>query len=278
MRPEEDSFMGDRLKGKVAIVTGAGAVIGAPDRPPVGNGRAAAMVFAKEGAALLAVDTHAESAEETRRMIEKEGGRCSVFLGDISRAADCKAMAENCVKAYGRIDILHNNVGIGPRNASGILESDEADWDRVMNVNVKGLYHTCRAVLPQMLKQGSGSILNISSVGAVLHAYPKLFIYTISKSAVNTFTRCLAAEFAPKGIRVNCIMPGMIDSPPIYKEILPLYGGDIEKMRKDRNERVPMKHMGEPWDIAYASLFLVSDEAKYITGQVLSVDGGLLLA
>ena len=144
--------MGDRLKGKVAIVTGAGAVIGAPDRPPVGNGRAAAMVFARGGAALLAVDTNAESSEETKRMIEKEGGRCSVFLENISRAADCKAMAEKCLQDYGRIDILQNNVGIGSRIAAGILESDEADWDRVMNVNVKGLSHACRAVLPQMLK------------------------------------------------------------------------------------------------------------------------------
>lgn len=269
--------MGDRLKGKVAIVTGAGSVPGPSDRPPIGNGRATALVFAREGAAIMAVDIRLDSAEGTKQMIEKEGGICSVFQADISRAKDCKAVAEECIKSYGRIDILHNNVGIGPRRACGIIEADDEDWDRVMNVNVKGLFHTCRAVLPQMLKQQSGCILNISSVGAVLHAYPKLFIYTISKAAINTFTKCLAAEFAPQGIRVNCIMPGMIDSPPIYKEILPLYGGDIERMRKDRNERVPMKHMGEPWDIATASLFLVSEEAKYITGQILAVDGGLLL-
>jgi NAD(P)-dependent dehydrogenase (short-subunit alcohol dehydrogenase family) len=270
--------MGDRLRGKVAIMTGAGSVPGPPDRPPIGNGKAAALVFAREGASILAVDVKSDAAEETKRMIETEGGTCSVFQADISRPRECQAMAEECLKTYGRIDILHNNVGIGPRKAGGILEADEEDWDLVLNVNLKGLFHTCRAVLPQMLNQKSGSILNISSVGAVLHAYPKLFIYTISKAGINTFTRCLAYEFADKGIRVNCIMPGMIDSPPIYKEILPLYGGDIERMRKDRNERVPAKHMGEPWDIAYASLFLVSDEAKYITGQVIAVDGGLLLS
>lgn len=269
--------MGDRLKRKVAIVTGAGSVLGPPDRPPIGNGKAAAIVFAREGASILAVDVRLDAAEETKRVIKAEGGTCSIFQGDISRSQDCQAIADECLKIYGRIDILHNNVGIGPRRACGILEADDEDWDRVMNVNVKGLFHTCRAVLPQMLKQQSGCILNISSVGAVLHAYPKLFIYTISKAAINTFTKCLASEFADKGIRVNCIMPGMIDSPPIYKEILPLYEGDIERMRKDRKERVPMKHMGEPWDIAYASLFLVSDEAKYITGQVIAVDGGLLL-
>jgi NAD(P)-dependent dehydrogenase (short-subunit alcohol dehydrogenase family) len=270
--------LGDRLKGRVAIVSGAGAVPGPADREPIGNGKAAAIVYAREGAAVMAADLKAEAAEDTKRMIENEGGTCSIFEADVSRAQDCQAMAEQCLKAYGRIDILHNNVGIGARKPGGILEVEEEDWDLVMNVNVKSMFHTCRAVLPQMLKQGSGSILNISSVGSVLHAYPKLFIYTISKAAVNTFTRCLAYEFADKGIRVNCIMPGMIDSPIIYKEIMRLYDGDMERMRRDRNERVPMKRMGEPWDIAYASLFMVSDEAKYITGQVLSVDGGLLLA
>ncbi len=269
--------MSDRLRGKVAIVTGAGSVPGPPDRPPIGNGKATAMILAREGAAVLAVDIRLDAAEETRRVIEAEGGTCSVFQADISRSQDCQAIAEKCLKLYGRIDILHNNVGIGPRRACGILEADERDWDHVMNVNLKGLFHTCRAVLPQMVKQGNGSILNISSTAAVCHGYPKLFIYSVSKAAVNSFTRCVATEFAGHGIRVNCIMPGNIDSPAIYKEILPLYNGDIERMRKDRNERVPMKHMGEPWDVAHASLFLVSDEAKYITGQVLAIDGGLLL-
>jgi NAD(P)-dependent dehydrogenase (short-subunit alcohol dehydrogenase family) len=269
--------LGDRLNGKVAIVSGAGAVPGPEDREPIGNGKAAAIVYAREGAAVMAVDLKTEAAEDAKRMIEEEGGTCSIFQADVSRAQDCQAMVEQCLKTYDRIDILHNNVGIGARKPGGILEVEEEDWDLVMNVNVKSMFHTSRAVLPQMLKQGTGSILNISSVGSVLHAYPKLFIYTISKAAVNTLTRCLAFELADKGIRVNCIMPGMIDSPIIYKEIMRLYDGDIERMRKDRNERVPMKRMGEPWDIAYASLFLVSDEAKYITGQILSVDGGLLL-
>lgn len=269
--------MGDRLNGKVAIVTGAGSVQGAPDREPIGNGRAATIVYAREGAAVLAVDINPDSSEETRQIIEKEGGTCSTFQADVSCSKDCREMAEVCLKRYDRIDILHNNVGIGPGKPGGLLEATEEDWDKVMNVNLKSIFHSCRAVIPQMTKQEKGSILNISSVGAVLHSYPKLFIYSISKAAVNTFTRCLAAEFADKGIRVNCIMPGMIDSPVIYKEVIRLYGGDIENMRRDRNVSIPMKHMGDPWDIAYASLFLVSDEAKYITGQVLTVDGGLVL-
>ena len=269
--------MGERLKGKVAIVTGAGSVPGPTDRDPVGNGKASAIVYAREGAAVLAVDLDIEAAKDTEKMIEAEGGICTPFQADVSRADDCRAMADECVNTYSRIDILHNNVGIGSRNPGGILEVVEEDWDLVMKVNVKSMFHTCRAVIPHMIQQGGGSILNISSVGSVLHAYPKLFIYTISKAAVNTFTKCLAYEMAEKRIRVNCIMPGMIDAPIIYKEILKLYD-DIDQMRADRNARVPMKHMGEPWDIAYASLFLVSDEAKYITGQILSVDGGLLLS
>ena len=269
--------VGDRLKGKVAIVTGAGTLPGPSDRPPVGNGKAAAIVFAREGAAVMATDINLDAAEETRQMIEAEGGTCSVFRADVRSSQDCQAMAKECLKTYGRIDILHNNVGIGPRKACGLLEADEADWDQVMNVNLKGVFHACRAVLPQMVKQGSGSVLNISSTAAVSYGYPKLFIYAVSKAAVNTLTCCMATEFAGHGIRVNCIMPGNIDSPPIYKEILPLYNGDVERMRKERNERVPVRHMGEPWDVAFASLFLVSDEAKFITGQVLAVEGGLLL-
>jgi NAD(P)-dependent dehydrogenase (short-subunit alcohol dehydrogenase family) len=257
---------------------GAGAVAGPSDLQPIGNGRAAAMAYAGEGATVIAVDIDAIMAQETKQMIENNGGSCSVIQADVSSAKDCQAVAEQSLKAHGRIDILHNNVGVGAKKPGGILDADEEDWDRVMNVNVKSIFHSCRAVVPQMIQQGNGAIINISSVGAVLHAYPALFIYTISKAAVNTFTRCLAYELADKGVRVNCIMPGMIDSPVIYKEILPLYDGDMEKMRKDRSARVPMKQMGDPRDIAQASLFLASDKAKYITGQVLSVDGGLLLA
>ena len=268
--------MGGRLKGKVAIVTGAGCLPSPADREPIGNGKAAAILYAVEGARVVGMDIQKEAAEETKRSIEAEGGVCSVFEGDVSKAEDCHAMAEHCLKVYGRIDILHNNVGIIPPNPGGILELDEENWDLVMNVNLRSIFHTCRAVLPQMLKQGGGCILNISSLASVRHESPKLFIYTVSKAAVNSLTRSLAIEFADKGIRVNCIMPGLIDSPTIYHSLPRFYGGDIDKMRKDRDERVPMKRMGVPWDIARASLFLVSDEARYITGQILAVDGGLL--
>jgi NAD(P)-dependent dehydrogenase (short-subunit alcohol dehydrogenase family) len=267
--------MGDRLKGKVVIVTGAGCLPSPTDREPIGNGKAAAILYAAEGARVVAVDIEREAAEETKKRIEAEGGVCSVFEADVSQARDCNAMAAHCLKVYGQIDILHNNVGIMPPKPGGILELDEENWDLVMNVNLRSIFHACRAVIPQMLKQGGGRILNISSIASVRYGNSKTFIYTVSKAAVNALTRCMAVELADKGIRVNCIMPGMIDSPTIYHSLPRFYNGDIDKMRKDRDERVPMKRMGVPWDIARASLFLVSDEAAYITGQIIGVDGGL---
>ncbi len=267
--------MGESLKGRVAIVTGAGSVPGPPDLDLVGNGKACAIVYAREGASVLAVDLSTETAEDTKRMIDAEGGICSVFEADVSNAQDCQSMAQACLNLYGRIDILHNNVGIV--KFGSLLEAKEEDWDRTMDVNVKGMFLACRAVIPHMLQQGGGSIVNISSVGAVLPKFPEELMYLVSKAAVNAFTQVVAYEFADKGIRVNCIMPGMMDTPLIYEEIMKLYDGDVEQMRQDRNARVPMKRMGEPWDIANAALFLVSDKAKYITGQILTVDGGLVL-
>lgn len=271
--------MGEKLKGKVAIVTGAGSVKGAPDRPPIGNGKAAAIVYAREGAAVVAVDISSEAAEETKRTIADEGGECSAYSGDVTRADDCRAMAEECMKRYGRIDILHNNVGTGGKKAGGILDVDEGDWDALMNLNLKSMFHTCRAILPYMVNQGAGSIINISSMAAIDHSIPSLFLYTVSKAGVNSLTRCLARQFADKGIRVNGIMPGLIDSPMVYHQEsqAPVWETDIEKMRQARNEKAPMKRMGDPWDVAYTALFLVSDEAKYITGQIVAVDGGLTL-
>jgi len=261
--------MGNRLQGKVAIVTGAGSSPG----EGIGNGKATAVVFAREGASVMLVDIQPEAAEETRRRIDHEGGKSFVFKANVAEAKDCLAMAEQCLKTYGRIDILHNNVGVGQRVFGSPLDVEEADWDRVIDINLKSMFLTCRAVLPQMLKQGKGAILNISSVAAVRSGY-RQFIYSVSKAGVNALTRSLAVEYADKGIRVNAIMPGLMDTPMVIP-MKSLYGGDLARMKKERSERAPMKHMGEGWDIGYAALFLVSDEAKYITGQVLAVDGGL---
>lgn len=206
-------------------------------------------------------------------MIDQDGGQSFVFAGNVTDVQVCRAMVEKCVQTYGRLDILHNNVGVGQRPYGTLLEVDEAAWDRVIDTNMKSMFFACQAAVPQMLKQGSGAILNISSIAAVLHR-PPLFIYSISKSGVNTFTRSLAYQLADKGIRVNAIMPGLINTPMIGDQKA-LHGGDRERMMRERAERAPMKRMGEAWDIAYAALFLVSEEAKYITGQLLAVDGGL---
>jgi NAD(P)-dependent dehydrogenase (short-subunit alcohol dehydrogenase family) len=267
--------MAKSLPGKVAIVTGAGSVQGPQDLDLVGNGKACAIAYAREGASVLVVDQSREAAEDTRGMIEAEGGVSSVFAADVSQDRDCRAMAKACMQQYGRIDILHNNVGIV--RFGGLLEAKLEDWDRTMAVNLKAMFLTCRAVVPHMLNQGSGSIVNISSVGAVLPKFPEELMYLVSKAAVNMFTRIVAYEFADKGIRVNGIMPGMIDTPLIYKDIMQLYDGDLQKMRADRNARIPMQRMGDPWEVADAALFLVSDKAKYITGEILTVDGGLVL-
>jgi NAD(P)-dependent dehydrogenase (short-subunit alcohol dehydrogenase family) len=262
--------MGDRLRGTVAIVTGAGSVPG----EGIGNGKATAVVYAREGASVMLVDINPEAARETKRMIEKEGGRSIVFEGNVADPKSCQSMAEECLKAYGRIDILHNNVALGQKTLGGPLDVSVEEWDRMLEVNLKGIFLTCRAVLPQMLKQGKGAILNISSVAAERSGY-RQFIYSVTKAGVNALTRSLAVEYADKGIRVNCIMPGLIDTPRILR-FNTLYGGDTKELKKARAASVPMKKMGDAWDIAYASLFLVSDEARYITGQVLAVDGGYL--
>jgi NAD(P)-dependent dehydrogenase (short-subunit alcohol dehydrogenase family) len=263
--------MADRLKGKVAIVTGAGSTPG----EGIGNGKATAVVYAREGASVMLVDMRPEAAEETKRMIDKEGGKSFVFQGNVAEWKSCQAIAEQCLKTYGRIDILHNNVGVGQKVYGGPLNVEEDDWERVINTNLKSQYLMCKAVLPQMIKQGKGAILNISSVAAVRFRPGAHFVYSVSKAGVNALTQSVAIEYAEKGIRANAIMPGLMDTPMIERQKI-LFGGDREKMRRARSERVPMKQMGEGWDIANAALFLVSDEAKYITGQILAVDGGLI--
>ena len=262
--------MRNRLKGKVAIVTGAGSSPG----EGIGNGKATAIVYAREGAAVMLVDLNLEAAEETKRMIDQEGGKSFVFQANVAQFQDCQAMMEQCLKTYGQVDILHNNVGIGQRPFGGLLDVDEDEWNRVINTNLRSMFFACRVVIPQMLKQGGGSILNISSVAAVRYTAPN-FIYSISKAGVNALTRSLAVEYADKGIRVNAIMPGLIYTPMAIRMKV-LFGEDVERLKREQSERIPMKRMGEAWDVSYASLFLVSDEAKYITGQVLAVDGGFL--
>jgi NAD(P)-dependent dehydrogenase (short-subunit alcohol dehydrogenase family) len=260
--------MGNRLEGKVAIVTGAGSI-----GPGWGNGKAAAVLYAREGAKVFAIDCNLSAAEETKRIIENEGGECTVSKVDVSKSQEVRAAVEKCIEIYGRIDILHKNVGI--LEVGGPVEISEENWDRLIDINVKGMFLTCKYCIPYMEKQGRGVIVNISSIASMRYpGYPSVS-YSASKGAVNQLTQNIAVQYAGKGIRANCVAPGLINSPMVIEGLKNAYGdGGVEEMIKKRDSMSPMKKQGDAWDVAYASLFLASDEAKYITGIQLVVDGG----
>ncbi len=260
--------MSKRLGGKVAIVTGAGSV-----GPGWGNGKATAVLFAREGAKVFAVDINLSAAEETKAIIDKDGGESTAYQADVSKSNEVKALVERCLQTYGRIDILHNNVGIG--EVGGPVETSEESWDHVNAVNLKSIFLTCKYVLPYMEKQGKGSIINIASIAGIRWTGVALASYSASKGGVIQFTQSVALQYAKKNIRVNCILPGLMNTPMIVKPLKDAYGGTVEKMIETRNNQCPMGKMGDAWDTAYAALFLASDEAKYITGIQLVVDGGL---
>ena len=252
-----------RLEGKVAIVTGAGA-----SGEIMGNGKATAILFAREGAKVLLVDNQEDRAAQTLETITAEGGEASVFAADVSRADDCEAMVQTAVQRYERLDILHNNVGIG--GSGTVLEVSEEDWDRVMTVNVKSMMLTSKFAIPEMISSGGGgSIVNISSISAVR---PRgLTAYSVSKGGVIALTQAMAIDHAPDGVRVNCIMPG-----PVYTSMVARNMTD--ERRETRRAASPLGVEGSGWDIGYAGLFLASDEARWITGVILPVDGGVTIA
>jgi NAD(P)-dependent dehydrogenase (short-subunit alcohol dehydrogenase family) len=261
--------MSERLKNRVAIVTGAGSV-----GPGWGNGKATAVLFAREGAEIFAVDINPAAAEETKSIIDQEGGVCRVMKVDVSRPDEVKSMVDKCIKTYGRIDILHNNVGIVV--LGGPVDTSEETWDRVMTINLKSMFLTCKYVLPHMEKQGGGVIVNISSVAAIRYTSIPYITYYASKAGILGLTQGIALQYAAKNIRANCILPGLMDTPLIREPLKDFYAaGDVEKMIEVRNKQCPTGKMGDAWDVAYAALFLASDEAKYITGAQLIVDGGL---
>ena len=261
--------MGNRLNDKVAIVTGAGSA-----GPGWGTGKAVAVLFAREGAKVLAVDIDPGAAEDTRRVIAEEGGTCVTFRADVSEDADVKAMVERCVGTFGRVDVLHNNVGI--LEVGGAVETTEESWDRVNAVNLKSMFLTCRHVLPLMVDQGGGAIVNISSIAGIRYLGVPYIAYAATKAAVIQFTKSVALEYADRNVRANVILPGHVDTPMARASLAEAYaGGDVEKMIEVRNAQCPMKRMGDAWDVARAALFLASDEARFITGAELVVDGGL---
>jgi len=257
-----------RLKDKVAIVVGAGQTPG----DSIGNGRATAVLFAREGARVLLVDNNFESVQETQKLIEAEGGISSAVKADFTIQQDCEAFVRAAKQMYGRIDVLHNNVGIGGANDE-ILSLTEESWDRIMTVNLKGMFLSCRSVLPVMREQQSGAIINISSIAAVCST--SIIAYKTSKAGVNALTHQIALENAKYNIRANAIMPGLMNTPMAIEGISRARGIPKEDLIRTRDASVPLgAKMGTAWDVAYAALFLASDEAKFITGVILPVDGG----
>jgi NAD(P)-dependent dehydrogenase (short-subunit alcohol dehydrogenase family) len=261
----------DRLKGKIALVVGAGSI-----GPGWGNGKATAVTFAREGAIVFCVDRNAAAAEETVKIITGEGGKATAFTADVSGGADVEAMVGSCLKAYGRIDVLDNNVGIAEMGS--VVEVTEASWDHVFAVNLKSAYLAMKHVIPVMVKQGGGSIINISSIASIRHLGVSYVSYATTKAAMNQMTRTTAVEFASKHVRVNAILPGLMKTPMVEHSagLAASYAeGDVEAMWRARDAQVPMGHMGEAWDVANAALFLASDESRYVTGIELVVDGGI---
>lgn len=259
--------MAGRLDGKIAIITGAGQQPGATP----GNGRATAMRFAEEGAICVLVDINADWAEQTREMI---GGDAMVIAADVTDEAACQDIVARTLAKFGRIDVLHNNVGLS-KGDRATTDLDADVWDRIMTLNLKSMFMLCKATLPSMRVNGRGAINTISSTSS-LSMRPTV-AYKTSKGAINTFTQHIAAENARYGVRANVIVPGLIDTPMAIERRAAETGRSREDIRAERDALVPMGHMGQALDVANAAVFLASDEAKYITGVLLPVDGGLLL-
>src|SRR6478735_2939420 len=232
----------ERLKGKTAMVVGAGSI-----GPGWGNGKATAVTFARQGAQVFCVDRNGAAAEETAKIIASEGGKAEAFTADVSRAAEVEAMVAACLKTYGRIDVLDNNVGIA--EMGNVVEVTEAEWDRVFAVNLKSAFLAMKHVIPVMQKQGGGSIINISSIASIRHLGISYVTYAASKAAMNQMTRTTAVQFAPNHVRVNTILPGLMKTPMVEHSagLAASYAaGDVEAMWRARDAQVPMGHMATP--------------------------------
>ena len=252
--------MAGRLAGKAAIVTGAGS-----RAPGIGNGRATAILFAREGADVLLVDKDEDAARATRELIREDGFDAEVLAADVTSAEDCRAMAAAAVQRFGKLDVLHNNVGIGSRGT--VEQISEEEWDHVMRVNVTSMMLAAKAAVPAMRDNGGGAITNVSSIAALR---PRgLTAYSVSKGAVATLTQALAVDHGRDRIRANCILPGPVYTPMVYAAGMP------DELRERRRMASLLQIEGEPWDIAWAAVYLASDEAKYVTGLIMPVDGGV---
>lgn len=270
--------MTGRLRGKVAIVAGAGSI-----GPGWGNGKATAALFAREGARVVCADINRNAAEETASIIQNEGGQAFAVEADVTKADQVADLVARALGRYGRIDILDNNVGIA--EIGSVVDLPEETWERVFRVNLTGAFLAMKHVIPVMQRQfdetgEGGSIVNISSIASIRHTGVPYASYSATKAGLNHLTRTTAAQFAPQKIRVNAVLPGLMKTPMVEHSagLARAYGGgDVEAMWAARAAQVPMGHMGEAWDVANAALFLASDEARYVTGIELVVDGGITL-
>jgi len=250
-----------RLAGKVAIVTGAGS-----RAEGIGNGRAASILLARHGARVALIDAVKAWAEATARMIAEEAGEAFVVEADVTDPAACAEAVRRTVERWGRLDILVNNVGIGGPPGTAV-EVDPAAWDEAMRVNVASMMLMAKYAIPEMRKAGGGAIVNIASVAGLVGGHPHL-LYSTSKGAVVNMTRAMAAHHGSEGIRVNCIAPGMVYTPMVYSR------GMSSELREARRRRSLLKTEGTGWDVGHAVLYLVSDEARWVTGVILPVDAG----
>lgn len=264
-----------RMAGKSVIVMGGGSIL-----PGWGNGKAAAVLYAVEGADVLVVDAREDAAQETVAIIEKAGGKASAAVADATLEKDVARVIERCQQRHGRIDVLHNNVG-GSGTGRSLDDITLDDWNATMARNLTSAMLSCRAVVPIMVAQGGGAIVNVSSISSIRHLGVPTAVYSAGKAGLNGLTQNIALEYASRGVRANCVLPGYIDTPFIRRNIggVPAYERKgfrtAAEYAKARDDSIPMRRMGTGWDVAYAALFLASDEASYITGTTLVVDGGV---
>ncbi|RDW68296.1 hypothetical protein BP5796_08953 [Coleophoma crateriformis] len=258
------------LKNKVVLITG----LGQTQPTGWGIGAATAVLFARQGAIIFGGNRTLASTATTKQTIEKEGGTCDVVATDVTSSTSVKALADACMEKHGRIDILLNNVGRSEPGTPASME--ESTWDAQMDINLKSVYLTCHYVLPVMEAQGSGSVICIASIAGMRYIGKPQVAYSATKAAVMQFMKATAVMYADKGVRLNTVVPGLMDT-PYTKQLAERYSkdGSVDQYLEMRNRQVPCGRMGDAWDVAHAALFLASDEARYITGQKIVVDGGI---
>ncbi|MDQ1504430.1 MAG: hypothetical protein QOD57_2157 [Actinomycetota bacterium] len=249
-----------RLQDKVAIITGAGG----------GMGRTAALMFAAEGARVVAAEFSETAGRETVRLVQEAGGEASFVKVDVSKEADARAMVDHAVATYGRVDVLYNNAGIMPEADHSVIDTEVDVWDQVMAVNVRGVFLGCKFAIPQMVAQGGGSVINIASFVALVGCSVPQDAYTASKGALLSLTRSMAVQFGPNGVRTNAICPGPVETPLLMEWLV-----KDEEAKRIRLARNPTGRFGKPEEIVYMAIYLASDESRWTNGAQLVVDGGI---